>query len=568
MLALNRYIARVIAACKALPEATTPVLLGVLAFFGITGGRQLWPRNIAWLTDADAQTYFLGWHFYRFSPWGFPLGTSPRYGAELSSSIAFVDNVALFALPLKAISRWLPDPFQYFGIWILCCFVLQAWFAWLLVGLVTRATFPRSCGAALFVLAPPFLNRLEGHYQMMGQWLLLAALYICFGPRRLSRGWAWPVLAFTVSLVHSYMTAMILGLWATDMLRRVLFEGRTRAELIQVFAVPAAIAIGFWQAGLFMVGKGIVAKGFGIFRMNLTSLFDPSGWSYLLKDLPQGRGDYEGFNYLGLGGLLLVAVALPALKRAVPALRERRRYWPLLALLLGLSLFAISNNIGIASYNFTIPLSQEWIDRANVLRGCGRMFWPVFYVIVWILVRTLFKQYRAQHASWILFVAVFLQAADTSAGWLPIRRSMQPVASTWPSPLKSKFWTQVPSTYKEIRMVPPSNRAKNYEVFAYFAGTHGMATDAFYAARMDQQKLQKAKRDALNAVNRGKYTPGALYVLEKRYEAPARRHLRDGDFLGWVDGFLILAPDWGCRDACRPAPKPDVSDCAPSCPNP
>jgi hypothetical protein len=565
VLAENKYINRVIAAYKALPEAATPVFVGILAFFGITGGRQLWPRNIAWLSDADAQTYFLGWHFYRFSPWGFPLGVSPRYGAELSSSIAFVDNVALFAIPFKAISGWLPDPFQYFGIWMLCCFVLQAWFAWLLVGLITRATFPRTCGTALFVLAPPFLFRLEGHYQMMGQWLLLAALYICFGPRRLSRGWAWPVLALTISLVHSYMTAMVLGLWATDMLRRVLFERRTRAELIQLLTVPGAVALGFWQAGLFMVGKGIVAQGFGIFRMNLTSLFDPSGWSYFMKDFAQGRGDYEGFNYLGVGGLLLVAAALPALKRALPALRERRRYWPLLALLLGLSLFAISNNIGLASYNFTIPLSQEWLDRANVLRGCGRMFWPVFYVIVWILVRTLFRQYRPQHASWILFAAVLLQAADTSAGWLPIRRSMQPVGSTWPSPLKSKFWADVPSTYKEIRMVPPSNREKNYEVFAYFAGTHGMATDAFYAARMDHQKLRQATRDAHNAVNKGKYTPGALYVLEKRHEKAARRGLHDGDFLGWVDGFLILAPNWGCRAACLPAPQSAISDCSAEC---
>ena len=566
MQVVKTYISRVIAACRALPEATLPSLVGILAYFGVTGGRPLWPRNIAWLTDADAQTYFLGWHFYRFSPWGFPLGVSSRYGAELSSSIAFVDNVALLAIPLKAISGWLPEPFQYFGIWLLCCFVLQAWFAWLLVGLVTRSPFARASGSALFVFAPPFLYRLEGHYQMMGQWLLLASLYVCFGPRRLSRGPAWPILAFTVSLVHSYMTAMVLGLWACDMLRRVLFEGRTRAELIQLVAVPAAILVGFWQAGLFMVGKGIVAAGFGIFRMNVASLIDPSGWSYVMKDLPQARGDYEGFNYLGLGGILLLLAALPALKRALPAIRARRQYWPLLLFLAGLTLFAISNNIGLGSYDFSIPLSQEWLDRANLLRGCGRMFWPVFYVIFWILVRTLFKQYRTAHATWMLFVAVMVQAVDTSAGWLPIRQSMRPIGSTWPSPLKSAFWAQVPSTYQEIRIVPPGNREKNYEVFAYFAGSHGMSTDAFYAARIDAQKLRQAKKDASAAVTKGRYSPGALYVLQKRHEAPARRKLHDADFLGWVDGFLILAPNWGCRAACLPAPQSAIADCSPSCP--
>ncbi len=188
----------------------------------------------------------------------------------------------------------------------------------------------------MFVFAPPFLFRLEGHYQMMGQWLLLASLYLCFGPRRLARGAGWPVVAFTVGLVHSYMTAMVLGLWGCDMLRRVWLEGRTRAELFQLFAVPGLILLGFWQAGLFMMGKGITKFGFGIYRMNLLSLIDPSGWSYVLKDLPEGKKDYEGFGFLGLGGLLLALVALPALKDALRGIRERKQYWPLLVFLLGL----------------------------------------------------------------------------------------------------------------------------------------------------------------------------------------------------------------------------------------
>ncbi|HWZ91543.1 MAG TPA: DUF6311 domain-containing protein, partial [Polyangiaceae bacterium] len=191
-------------------ELVIPLLFGVIAFFVVTGGRMLAPRNIAWLSKGDPATYYLGWHFFRNTPWGFPLGVNPRYGAELSSSLAFVDNIALFALPFKAIGRWLPPAFQYFGIWTLCCFVLQAWFAWLLVGLVTKVPLARAAGMGFFVLAPPFLWRLQGHYQMEGQWLLLASLYVCFGPRRLARGPSWPILAFTVSLVHSYMTAMVL----------------------------------------------------------------------------------------------------------------------------------------------------------------------------------------------------------------------------------------------------------------------------------------------------------------------------------------------------------------------
>ncbi len=120
------YVARLREGWGRVPEAVLPVLLGLVSFLTVTGGRPLLPRNIAWFTDPDARAYFIGWHYYRFTPWGFPLGVSPRYGAEISSSIAFIDNVPLFAIPFKVLSPWLPDPFQYFGLWILCCFVLQA----------------------------------------------------------------------------------------------------------------------------------------------------------------------------------------------------------------------------------------------------------------------------------------------------------------------------------------------------------------------------------------------------------------------------------------------------------
>ena len=500
--------------------------MGIVAYFVVTGGRTLNPQNIAWLSKGDPATYFLGWHFFRNTPWGWPLGLNPRYGAEIGSAIAFIDNVPLLAFPFKLITRWLPATFQYFGIWTLLCFVLQAWFGWLLAGLVTRVPFARACGSALFIFAPPFLWRLQGHYQMEGQWLVLAALYICFGPRRLSRNAAWPVLAFTVALVHSYMTAMVLGLWLSDWLRRVLFEPRTRAEFVQPVLIPALVLLAVWQEGLFVIGSGTVKHGFGEYKMNLLSLVDPSGWSYLLKDIPEGDGEYEGFNFLGLGGILLALAALPALKRAWPALRDERQYWPLLGLLLGLTLFAISNRIGFASHTFEIPLSKVWIDRANLLRGCGRMFWPVFYALFFVLIRTLFKQYPPRTAAILLFVAVLVQAVDTSAGWRPIRRDLMIAGPTWDSPLKSPFWSQVPSVYQLIRVVPTGNQTPHYSDFAYFAAMHGMSTDAIYVARIDEDNVKQANRQGQLAVRRGRYEPGALYIVNRRYENLARASLR------------------------------------------
>ena len=50
-----------------------PLAPGVFAFFLIVGARVLNPVNIAWLDAGDPVTHYLGWLFYRNSPWDFLL---------------------------------------------------------------------------------------------------------------------------------------------------------------------------------------------------------------------------------------------------------------------------------------------------------------------------------------------------------------------------------------------------------------------------------------------------------------------------------------------------------------
>ena len=48
---------------------------------------------------------------------------------EYSSSIVFTDSLPLGAFISKYLRAFVPDTFQYFGIWLWLCFVLQALFA-------------------------------------------------------------------------------------------------------------------------------------------------------------------------------------------------------------------------------------------------------------------------------------------------------------------------------------------------------------------------------------------------------------------------------------------------------
>ena len=57
---------------KPLPIWALALLLGLAAFFLIIGPKALDPRNIAWLQVGDPAQHYLGWAFYRQSPWGWP----------------------------------------------------------------------------------------------------------------------------------------------------------------------------------------------------------------------------------------------------------------------------------------------------------------------------------------------------------------------------------------------------------------------------------------------------------------------------------------------------------------
>mgnify|MGYP003352552521 CR=1 FL=1 len=104
--------------------------MGIAAFFAVGGISILNPRNINWLlADFDMTLEYLGWAFYRYGPWTFPIGLNPNFGLDISSSIVYSNSLPLFAMVFKPLSSLLGEPFQFWGIWILLCFVLQAWMA-------------------------------------------------------------------------------------------------------------------------------------------------------------------------------------------------------------------------------------------------------------------------------------------------------------------------------------------------------------------------------------------------------------------------------------------------------
>lgn len=535
-----------------------PMLIGAVAFLLVAGPHILDPTNTLWLRDGDPAIHYLGWAFFRSTPWTLPIGLNPRYGLELSSSIVYSDSIPLFAFLFKALSAILPDRFQYFGWWILLCFVLQAAFAWLLVGLATKNLPLRLLGVGFFIFSPPMIWRLHGHPALIGHFLILAALYLVLSSEVRNRSIAWGVLLVCAVLVHAYLFILVSALWAVDLCARV---ARTPSLLpraaLEFVALVAIIALVSWQAGYFSTVGGLSKSGFGIYRLNILSVFDPSGWSYLLTDIPGVLGDYEGFNFLGTGVLLLLIFSLPVIGKLYPDIaRVTKRNSFLVALFALLTIYAASNSIGFANHEFTIGLPEEITQYAGVFRASGRMFWPVFYAIVLFSIYVIVKAYGERTAAGLLFLALSLQILDTSAGWFEFRLKFESMSrSKETTPLTHGFWASAAKVYKKVRQVPTEIASPRWIELASYSAEHGLATDAISIARSETETFERLRERSLGEVQSGKLDGETLYVLsEGEFRAAALSADRGTNLLARIDGIPVLAPGW---KACKECPIVD-----------
>ncbi|MFW0754466.1 DUF6311 domain-containing protein [Pseudomonas sp. H11T01] len=533
---------------KHLAVVLLPLLMGLVAFFMVIGPRALDPQNIAWLESGDPATHYLGWVFFRHFPWTFPLGLNPSYGLELGSAIIFSDSNPLLAFLFKPFDSMLPETFQYFGIWLLACFVLQAWFAWKLLGLVTPSVVLRLLGAGLFLFSPPMFLRMGGHLSLAGHFLILAALYLALHPGMQRRRLAWGSLLAATALVHAYLLAMVALIWVADLAGRTLKGKLTRRNaLIELFLLFLLVSLSCWQAGYFSIGDGTASGGFGFYRMNLLAPVDASGWSSVLPDLPEAAGDYEGFNYLGLGTLLLaICGGIATLKGTTGFAGAARRLPILLLALLGLTLFALSNEIGVGLLGFHYPLPGKIIKLANIFRASGRMFWPVFYAILFAIIFLVVRGNRPRTAVCLLAVSLCVQVVDTRNGWAGLRNSrmMTPV-SQWSSTLRDPFWASAASHYENIRSLQPQNQSDNWLPIATYAAIHGLKTDTAYLGRMGTAALQQAQQKAKRMLETGQYDTDSLYILDERALLDAVKNVNsETDLLARVDGLVVLAPGW------------------------
>lgn len=528
-------------------------LLGAAVFVLIFGLAPLNPGNDSFcrggFIEKDIQQHYAGWLFYRQSSADWPLCVTPEVNAPQGMSIAYTDSIPLFAALLRPLANALGGTFQYFGLFTLLCFILQGGFAALLCGLFAEGFVKPLFGTVLFATSPVLVERAFRHTSLGAQFFVLGALYYYLRARREGRyRYAGLFLLNVLAIgIHPYFLPMTYAITLAMLLDHGLRTRSWRGPAVYLSANLAGTALLGWALGLFY---GTASSGgqalYGYFGMNLNALWNPAGvsgvdYSLFLPVQNQVGGNYDAFAYLGLGVLLALPLALPLLWR------RAKSHLPLCAVCLILTLFAVSHVVTANGATLcTLPLPETLIQFFSVFRSGGRLFWPVYYLLMLAAFAGLCRLRRFSAAAVVLAAAV--QLLDITPG-LAQRRSAMAEATrqdAFPTALESDFWQLTAGRYEHLASMDGIQDDALH--LALYAADSGMTTNDPFAARYDADALAETRAALTEELAAGILREDTLYLFaEESAFLQAVEPVQGSAWCGMVTGaggacWYVIAP--------------------------
>jgi hypothetical protein len=505
---------------------------GLLYALLVMGPGPLNPLNVNWVTN-DPAYHYVGWELFRQDPkllW--PLTYTDRLGYPEGESVALLDLNPLLAVILKPLSPLLPEPCQYFGLEVVLACALQFFFAFRIFRLILGANvLGIALCSAFFLLSPPLNYRFMGHYSLSNHWLLVAALLVFLQAQQASRK---AIRRFVISAVvltlisvgiNPYIAFQVL-LVLTAGVASLLWQRRLtlpRAAGMMVLLCGTGFVVAYSLGLVIEGGRGYGTGGYRVFSMNLLSPVDPRGWtSILLPRLPGAiPGQYEGYNYLGVGTLILggIVVVMAVLqRRKLPSL-DLSWLIPLLVCCSVLTMMALSTKVTLGSGTLVdLDPGEKLSGYLAPLRASGRLFWAPYYLLLTAVLAGPFLFFRRLWANLLLAGALALQFADTHAlrHWVHTT-----ISEEHPSPLRSPIWSTLGDFHENLIVLPAFQCANNaspggtesYRIFGFLAVKQKMRTNSYQSARFTEVARDWHCGQSIAALSEQPLSPDSAYVV-------------------------------------------------------
>jgi hypothetical protein len=207
---------------------------------------------------------------------------------------------------------------------------------------------------------------------------------------------------------------------------------------------------------------------------------------------PTGGQSWEGFNYLGIGTILLCVFLFRVWQTYF-----KRRDLPVRAglVIVGFSyLLALSTTITLGALLVKLPVPGRVIDILSIFRATGRLFWVGGYWLMFLSIVLLIRWVGVKRGCLVLTLLITMQAIDVYGVAAYVRHKIS---------ITNRYgldFEKMPVDFSGIDAVivlpawqcgtqKTPGGSRNFEFLGVFAADKKIVTNSSYAARTPPEQL-------------------------------------------------------------------------------
>ena len=511
----------------------TGCLISLLFILIIFTPQNVDPLYTGWVRNGggDNLQHYLGWRFFRNDGWNRFVLFMRNLNYPVGTSVIVTDSNPLFCLLLKPLNSVLPDEFQFNGIWIILSYLLIAFFAGMISWQLTHKVSFTLAGAIISVLNPVVLQRALIHDTLTAHWLILAAVWLALNFEKRWSLLAWFVLTEAALLIHIYFIPMIAFILVLQIIRMLI-----KKQPVIKIALPVAIFVLALILGYFLFGFSHILPqtgSYGELSMNLNAFINPDSIPSWLSSRATNPLQYEGFNYWGIGLLLIVLSACILdgknfIKSSV--------YYLLPAMLL--IAMAVSNE---AYFDKTLIWKFNIPERVNsffsIFRSSGRLVWPLYYLVLFVSLFVLAKK-SENNKNTVLITAlcVILQAADMNGFHRQTAERFRNPGNNLPE-LADSLRESIPD--ETTHLFCSDGDSKTVDALALFAADQHMTFNKSANARSIEH-IYGGEQLEMIELSCSQLQPGSVYIYLSQDEYPENLDLCENAEIRKTDGWIMV----------------------------
>ncbi len=530
-------------------------IIGALLFLLIYGPGVLNFTYDGWIfkvQDPDIHQHYLGWCHFRRSPWFFPPGLMDSLSYPHRMSILWTDSIPLLAIIFKCFSAVLPGTFQYFGMYGLLSFCLTGGCTAVITKKLTGNDMITLLAVPFVTVSFPMLQRMFYHTSLTAHYLILIPfiiwLYDGYRWSLKKKCLVWGGYFFITVMLHPYLWLMGAVTAVAVFIDEIILTKDIKPAFITGAAAGLLTYIALFITGA-LYGNVKVSYALGGFGSNLNTFINSLGMSLILPALPlQSSNQYEGFGYLGIGGLILVFIAVilffADIKKRKDRLPVSRREVIALILMAVFFLMAVFPDITInTKLILGIKVSPGLEAVLGIFRSTGRFIWPVVILLYLGAVREIagFGESRGKRALPVIIICVclVLQLIDMSGTLYYKNRKFTRHSKPLHSDLENEALADRMGQYEHIVFVTDDHFSM--ERSAYFAVKNGLTVNKYYFARNIDEQVEETLRQYHDECASGKAPENIIFVFDeetmKEWKKDTDLHFYDltGTIVGLAD---------------------------------